>query len=122
MFHTILIVDDSAVIRSLLRSRIEENSDWRVCGEAENGKVAVEKVKELHPNIVIMDFQMPVMNGLNAAYQISALFPEIVMVMFTMHSSDELVKKARAAGIREVVTKSDGVADHLLARLRHVCN
>src|SRR6201981_1465524 len=62
-----IIADDSAPVRRSLRSFIEQNSGWEICGEAENGKVAVEKVKELHPDIVILDFQMPVMNGLEAA-------------------------------------------------------
>ena len=67
MTRRILIVDDSALIRASLRSWIAKNSAWEVCGEAENGQIAVEKVEELHPDVVILDFQMPVMNGLEAA-------------------------------------------------------
>ncbi len=62
MSHSVLIVDDNAVVRRLVRACIERDRDWDICGEADNGKVAVEKVKELHPEIVILDFQMPVMN------------------------------------------------------------
>src|ERR1700683_313716 len=60
----ILIVDDSASIRSMLRFFIEHNTDWQICGEAENGQVAVEKVAELKPQAVILGFSMPVVNGL----------------------------------------------------------
>src|SRR5437660_3942305 len=116
--HTILIVDDSAVIRRSLRFWIEQDSDWNVCGEAENGKMAVEKVEELHPDIVILDFQMPVMNGLEAARRITVLAPNTAMVMFTMHSSEQLVKDAGAAGIQNVVSKSDDLTGHLLASLK----
>jgi DNA-binding NarL/FixJ family response regulator len=119
--NTILIVDDSAVIRHTLRSCIEQQSGWKVCGEAENGKVAVQKVRELQPDVVILDFQMPVMNGLDAARQITTIAPETPIVMFTMHSSDQLLRDAKAAGIKEVFSKSDGVADHLLASLSDAC-
>ena len=70
---SVLIVDDSAMIRRGLRSTIEANQALYVCGEAENGKVAVEKVNELRPDTAILDLQMPVMNGLEAARQISKI-------------------------------------------------
>jgi len=120
--HSILIVDDSALIRQSLRSCLEQDPDWRVCGEAEDGKVAVEKVKELRPDLVILDLQMPVMDGLAAAREISAVAPKTAMVMFTMHSDWRLLKAARAVGIRDVVSKSEGIADHLFASLRNACN
>jgi DNA-binding NarL/FixJ family response regulator len=118
--HSILIVDDSAHIRRLLRTCIEQDREWEVCGEAENGKVAVEKVEQLHPDIVVLDFQMPVMNGLEAARRINLIAPKTAMVMFTMHDCDELQRDARSAGIGDVVSKSDRLADHLLASLRNV--
>jgi DNA-binding NarL/FixJ family response regulator len=114
--YSVLIVDDSSVVRRLLRSYIEPHAPWRVCGEAENGMVAVQKVKELHPDVVILDFQMPVMNGIEAARQIALLAPNTAMVMLTMHNVEELSKQARAAGIKDVLSKSD-VVDHLLASL-----
>ncbi|HKB98927.1 MAG TPA: response regulator transcription factor [Terriglobales bacterium] len=122
MSYSILIVDDSAVIRHSLRSCLEQYPDWRVCGEAEDGRAAVEKVKELHPDGVILDLQMPVMDGLAAARQITVIAPKTAMVMFTMHSDGQLLKAARAVGIQDVVSKSEGVADHLLASLRNACH
>ena len=121
MSNTILIVDDSAIIRHTLRACIEQKSGWKVCGEAENGKVAVQKVRELQPDLVILDFQMPVMNGLDAARQITTIAPDTPMVMFTMHSCEELLRDAKAAGIKDVFSKSDGVPEHLLASLSTVC-
>jgi DNA-binding NarL/FixJ family response regulator len=120
--YSVLIVDDSALIRRSLRSCLEQDPDWRVCGEAEDGKVAVERVKELHPDIVILDLQMPEMDGLAAARQITAIAPETRMVMFTMYSDGQLLKAARAAGIKDVVSKSEGIADHLFSSLRNACN
>src|SRR5437879_2502111 len=83
--YSILIVDDSEIIRHLLRSCLEANTDWQVCGEAENGQLAVERVEELHPDIVILDYQMPVMNGIEAAREITRLAPNTAMVLFKMN-------------------------------------
>jgi two-component system response regulator NreC len=120
MPHTILIVDDSGVIRHSVRDCIEHNTDWEVCGEAENGRVAIEKVRQLHPDVVIIDWQMPVMDGLEAAKEIKRIAPSTTMLMITLHDSPELTRSAFAAGIDEVLSKSDRIVDHLLASLRHV--
>lgn len=119
MSHTILLVDDSELIRYSLRSCIEQNSDWEICGEAENGKIAVEKVKQLHPDVVILDLHMPVMNGLEAARQINRLAPGTTMVMFTLHDCEQLSEDAHAVGIKDVLSKAYEVTDHLLASLRN---
>jgi DNA-binding NarL/FixJ family response regulator len=121
MKHTVLIVDDNAVIRSSLRSWIEGNADFQVCGEAENGMVAVQKVEEMHPDIVILDLQMPVMDGLEAARKISHIAPDTAMVMFTMHPSRELLKVAQAVGVRDVVSKTDQLSEGLMVALRQIC-
>jgi DNA-binding NarL/FixJ family response regulator len=116
--YSILIVDESAPLRRSLRYWIEQDKTWQICGEAENGKVAVEKVKELRPDVVILDLEMPVMNGLEAGREIALLALGTSMVMFTMHSSEQLVKAARAVGIREVVSKSAGDFNHLFSALK----
>ena len=121
MKHTVLIVDDNTRIRSSLRSWIEGNADFQVCGEAENGMVAVQKVEEMHPDVVILDLQMPVMDGLEAARKISNIAPDTAMVIFTMHPSRELLKVAQAVGVRDVVSKTDRLSDHLLLTLRQIC-
>ncbi|MGC2476114.1 MAG: response regulator transcription factor [Candidatus Sulfotelmatobacter sp.] len=116
----ILIVDDNPTIRHCVRRCIEANTDWRVCDEAENGQVAVEKVMQHGPEMVILDFQMPVMNGLEAARQITRIAPQTVMVMFTMHQSAHLVDAAKAAGITEVIPKDGNITEHLLAILQGI--
>lgn len=121
MSFKILIVDDSDLIRHALRCCIEKNTEWQICGEAENGQVAVNKAQELSPDVVIMDFQMPVMNGIDAARRITLSAPNTAIVMLTMHNGEQLRREARSAGIQEVLSKSESVADHLLAALRKVC-
>lgn len=120
MSCSILIVDDNPLIRDSVRSFVAHEG-WQVCGEAENGKIAVEKVKELHPDIVILDLQMPIMNGLEAGRQIALLAPETAIVMFSMHICAQLVEDARAVGIKEVVSKSDGLNKGLRSALKGFC-
>ena len=117
----ILIVDDSAHIRHLLRYFIEHRTDWQVCGEAENGKVGVQKVAELQPHAVILDLSMPIMNGLEAAREINRIAPRVQIVLFTMHTSEQLRKEAHAAGIKDVISKTDTIGEHLIVSLQNLC-
>jgi two-component system chemotaxis response regulator CheB len=117
----ILIVDDSLPIRRLLCFFIERNTDWRVCGEAENGQIAIEKVAELKPYAVILDLSMPLINGLDAAREITRIAPEVHLLMFTMHVSEQLCRDAHAVGIEDVISKSETLGDDLLASLRKLC-
>jgi chemotaxis response regulator CheB len=120
MSHRILIVDDSAIIRHSIRMCIEHNTEWEVCGEAENGQVAIEKVRQLRPDVVTLDWQMPVMNGLEAAREISRIAPLAILLMITLHENILLTEEAHAAGIKEVLSKTDAVSEHLIASLRSV--
>ncbi len=120
MSHNILIVDDSAIIRRSIRYVIEQRTDWNVCGEAENGQVAIEKAKQLHPDVVILDWQMPLMNGVEAAKQIRKIDPSPTMLMCTMHDSDRLAHDAHEAGIKEIFSKTDRVAERLVTALKAV--
>jgi DNA-binding NarL/FixJ family response regulator len=119
--HSVLIVDDNTLVRRMLRSWLEQHSEWDVCGEAENGKLAVERVEELQPNIVILDLQMPVMNGLDAAREIKRLAPNTALIIFTAHASYQLVREARMRGVSDVVSKCDLLGEHLLTALRQAC-
>ena len=120
MPRRILIVDDNTIIRRSIRHCIEQNTDWEVCGEAENGRLAVEQVQQLQPDLVILDWQMPVMNGLEAAREIHRIAPSTTMLMLTLHDFGSLRQEAQAVGIREVLSKTDQVSDRLLASLRKV--
>jgi chemotaxis response regulator CheB len=73
----VLIVDDSPILRRAMRSYIERHADMEVCGEAENRQEAVAKFRQLRPDFVILDFSMPVMNGLEAARHISGMAPSV---------------------------------------------
>lgn len=119
MTYKLLIVDDNALVRQLLRTCIQHDPDWEVCGEAQNGREAITKVEDLKPDVVILDLQMPVMNGLEAAREIHARAPATVMVMFTMHNSPQLLQEAHEAGIKNVISKTDSLAAGLLPALKH---
>jgi CheY-like chemotaxis protein len=117
----ILIVDHSAIIRQAVRSCIESNTDWEVCGVAENGSAARAMMRELRPDIVVLDRAMPRMNGLKVVREIRETAPGTRMIMFTGNDCEALLKEAEDAGISKVVAKSgDGVVDHLLAAIRDV--
>ena len=113
----ILIADDNASVRHLLRRTVEDNAELSVCGEAENGQIAVEQVKQSNPDVVILDYQMPLMNGLEAAREIGRIAPETTLVLFTLHTHPEVLKQAEAAGIRRVFSKPDSFS-HLVGWLR----
>lgn len=120
MSHRILIVDDSALIRHSVRSCVEGNTDWEVCGEAENGQTAIEQVRLLRPDVVILDWQMPVMDGLRAAREITRIAPGTTLLMITLHDCAQLTEDAHAAGVKEVLSKTDRIVEHLIASLRNV--
>jgi len=105
--HSILIVDDNPVIRRILRSCVLQGVDWQVCGEAANGRDAVEKAQHLKPDLIILDLSMPVMNGLQAARELKRMNPSVQLLMFTSFKSPNLEKEAVAAGCTAVVEKSD---------------
>jgi len=111
----ILIADDSPLVRQQLRALLELNPDWEVCGEAGDGREAVEKVNLLHPDVVILDFSMPMMNGLQAAKEISAQYRNLPLLLFSMFLSRQLVDEARKLGFRGAVAKSDVSRGLLLA-------
>jgi DNA-binding NarL/FixJ family response regulator len=102
-----LIVDDSELVRNGLRAVLQANPDWEVCGEAAEGASGVELFKNLRPDVVVLDFQMPGINGLETARRMSAISGDIPIVMFTQHASAELELHAREAGIRSLASKTD---------------
>ena len=103
----ILVVDDSALMRRTLRELLEANAGWKVCDEASNGHEAVAKFDEERFDVIVLDFQMPGMSGLDAAKQITQRSPRTRILMVTLHYSPQLVKEARKVGIKGVCPKAD---------------
>jgi DNA-binding NarL/FixJ family response regulator len=103
----VFIVDDSSLIRDLLRRCLEAEPGWKVCGEAVNGKDAVENAQKVQPNFIVLDLSMPVMNGLEAARILHKLMPAVPMIMFTSFITTRLRQEALDAGIRAVIAKDE---------------
>lgn len=85
MRKRVLLVDDVAVVRTTIRALLEQHS-FEICGEAADGQEAIEKVKELKPEIIILDINMPVLNGVRAAMEIRRIAPEACIVFLTAHA------------------------------------
>ncbi len=94
-------------VRHYLRGLLELQSTWRVVGEARTGTEVLEQIKENRPDLILLDFQMPDLNGIDTAWQVSQRFPEIPILMLTIHLSKQLAEEARKVGIRGVCSKSD---------------
>src|SRR5207302_2654538 len=103
----ILVVDDNPAVRHYLRAILEQQSTWQVCDEARTGGEALQRVKKAPPDLILLDFQMPDLNGLDVAQQISALFPQIPILMVTIHMSKQLAEAAKRVGVRGAGAKSD---------------
>jgi DNA-binding NarL/FixJ family response regulator len=117
----IMIVDDSPLVLQRLRDLLQQHPDWEVCGEAANGQDAIIRARELSPDVIVLDFLMPGMNGMQAAREIGKVIPDVPILMFTTYLSQQLVEEARNVGIRGAVAKSDAryVIDGLEALLRN---
>ena len=102
----ILIADDHAAVRRSIRSVLESHPGWTLCGEATNGREAVEQTLRLKPDVVLLDMTMPELNGLEATRQILSAAPDTQVLLLTMHQSNELIDEALRAGAQGVVLKS----------------
>lgn len=105
----ILIADDHSLIREGLRAVIQAHRGWELCGEAGNGRQAVELAKELRPDVVVLDLTMPELNGLEATRQLRATLPRTQILILTMHDSEALAQEVLAAGARGYVLKNDAL-------------
>lgn len=103
----IFIVDDHDHVRRRLRSLIESQDNWVVCGEAVNGEEAVKKHGSLGAHITVMDYKMPVMDGLKASRLILRERPEAAILMVTVFASWQLCEEARKAGLKGLCAKSE---------------
>ena len=117
MVRSVIIVDDNPAVRKLLCEIFTTAGDFSVCGEAENGRDAIEKAQRLYPDLIVTDLAMPIMNGLEEARLLKQLMPTVPVILYTMYSGPSLEKEARLAGAYAVVSKSEGVAT-LIAKAR----
>jgi DNA-binding NarL/FixJ family response regulator len=103
----ILIADDHDVVRSGLNAILSSQFGWEVVAEAEDGRKAVELVAETRPDVAILDYQLPLLNGVDATREIRMLRPQTEVLIFTMHESELLLREALEAGARGYLLKSD---------------
>ena len=111
----ILIADDHEVVRRGLISLLQAQTDWQVCGEAADGREAVDKAQQLKPDVIILDIGMPSLNGLEATRQILKTNPHARVLILTLHDSDQVVRDVLNAGARGFLLKSDAARDLVAA-------
>jgi len=102
----ILIADDSEVLRGSLRTFLEAHAGWIVCGEAVDGRDAVEKAAALWPDVILLDISMPNLDGFEAARRIRQSRPDAQIIFVTQHDSHEMAVRATQAGARCYISKS----------------
>jgi|HubBroStandDraft_5_1064220.scaffolds.fasta_scaffold590207_2 DNA-binding NarL/FixJ family response regulator len=105
----VLIADDNAVVRAVVRTLIETKLGLEVCGEAVDGLDVIQQAKDLKPDVVLLDFRMPILTGIEAAPIIKGAYPHVRIVLFTMYENEISKAMARGAYIDLVVSKPDGL-------------
>ena len=103
----ILIADDHDVVRSGLRRIVEAQPNWQVVAEAGDGKEAVQKALETKPDVAIIDYSLPLINGAEATRQIRSVLPRTEVLIFTMHDNETLIGELLKAGARGYLVKTD---------------
>lgn len=116
----ILLADDHEVVRKGLRALLEAQPGWKVIAEATDGREAVEKARDMHPDVAIVDIGMPCLNGLEATRQIVKKAPRTRVLVLTMHDTNPLIQQVVKAGARGYVLKSD-VASDLVSAVDALC-
>jgi DNA-binding NarL/FixJ family response regulator len=111
----ILIADDHDVARRGIRALLESHSGWQVCGEAHDGREAIDLADSLKPDLILLDIGMPNLNGLEAARQILATSPDASILILTMHDTEHVVREVLRAGARGFLLKSDAGSDLITA-------
>ena len=111
MAINILLADDHDVVRQGLRTILRARPEWEICGEAGNGREAVEAAQQLQPDLIVLDITMPIMSGLEATEEIQKLHLDTRVLIFTMHDSKSLVRALKKAGAQGYVLKSHAARD-----------
>lgn len=110
MPNRVLLADDHAIVRQGLRALLEREG-FTVVAEAENGQVAVKSARERCPDVAVLDFSMPLLNGRDAAREILQACPRARVILLTMHTDDHYVLEALQVGVKGYVVKSQAAAD-----------
>ena len=108
--RSVLVVDDNPAIRKIVCELFTNEGDFEVCGQAENGREAVEKAQLLQPTLIVTDLSMPLMNGLEETRILKKLMPAVPVIIYSAHIDPFVDKEAFAAGASAVVSKSEAVA------------
>jgi DNA-binding NarL/FixJ family response regulator len=116
MSKRILVVDDSPLVRAVIRAYLESRTQFTVCGEAANGLDAIEKAKTLSPDLILMDFSIPVLNGIEVGSILKSILPKVPIVIYTAHDKATIELHALTVGVQLVIQKND--MSNLAAHLR----
>jgi DNA-binding NarL/FixJ family response regulator len=108
--RSVLVVDDNAAIRTALYEVFTCEAGFEVCGDAENGREAIEKAKQLQPALIVTDLSMPLMNGLEEMRILKKLMPAVPVIIYSVHTGPTVLKEALEAGASALVSKSEPVA------------
>src|ERR1700682_5643266 len=103
----ILIADDDDDVRRMIRWFLKLRTTYEVCGEAVNGVDAIEKARTLSPDLILLDYSMPAMNGIETGAVLRAMRPEVPVILFTGQNTGAIKSAALSVGIRAVVPKTD---------------
>lgn len=110
MRNTVLIADDNAFVRTALYEIFEREPDFHVCAVVENGREAIEEAGRLRPDLIVLDYAMPVMNGLEAARVLRQMMPDVLLIIYSA-SADQVSQQAvKSIGIAGLISKSDRVS------------
>lgn len=109
MEKRIVVADDNAAVRHALRSILELKGEWKVDGEAVDGRDAIEKAMQLHPDLIVLDVSMPVMNGIDAARVLHQIMPGVPLILCSLHTNEILEEEAFTAGVNAVVSKTQNM-------------
>jgi DNA-binding NarL/FixJ family response regulator len=117
MVKSILIADDNGLVRQRLCGLFSREAGFEVCGKTENGREAIRKAQELHPDLILLDLSLPLMNGLDATRVLKRVMPEVPIIMYSAYGDSFTEKEARSAGVSALIPKSEPISV-LLAKAR----
>jgi DNA-binding NarL/FixJ family response regulator len=111
----IFLADDHSLVRRGIRSLLGVHSEWEICGEARDGREALEKVNQLHPDVLILDISMPELNGLEVTRSVHRMCPQVEVLVLTVQDSEQVMRQVLEAGARGYMLKSDAGSELLTA-------